>query len=203
MDQLKNYKDLWNKQEISEQWDQSELYKMMHKSSSSLVKWIFYVSLIEFAFFLLLNLVVKTDWDSYKELGLYNFIYGVNIAGYVILIVFIYLFYRNYKRIHTTQSVKELMRSILLTRKTVRIYILINLAAVTIAFIYSFYIILQEPEYEVLIEKFGLFVIWLIVLFAIVFIVSIIYLIYLLIYGYFIRKLKRNYKELSDEISDH
>lgn len=202
MDELKQYQELWSTQEISEKWDQSDLYKMMHKSSSSIVKWIFYVSVIEFAFFTILSLVLKTDWESYREFGLYNFIYGVNIAGYIILLLFIFLFYKNYKTIQSTCSVKDLMYQIIRTRKTVKIYILINLLSIVFVSIYSFYIILQSPDYEVLIEKFGLLAIWLIILFALLFIVGIIYLIYMIIYGFLIKKLKVNYKELSDEILD-
>lgn len=202
MDKLKQYKELWNTQEISEKWNQSDLYKMMHKSSSSMVKWIFYVSVLEFTFFTILSLVFKTDTDSFKELGIHKFMYIQNILGYVFLLFFIYLFYLAYRRIRITQSVKDLMQKILRTRQIVKIYILFTLLYIFIVSVYIFSIVIKSLEYEALIEKFGLLTIWAIVISALFFIIGVIYLIYMIIYGYFIRKLKTNYNELSDEILD-
>jgi hypothetical protein len=196
MEQLDQYKKVWQEQEITEKRDSATLYKMMKKNSSSLVKWIFYVSLIEFGIILFLNLLIDTDWEEYKQLGLYNFIYGVNVFSYLILGLFIFLFYRNYKNISIIESTSALMQQIIKTRKTVKYYILINLVGVVLVMIYSFSVILKTAEYEPLVEQFGNTVLWIIVLSAILFVVGVLFLIYMLVYGYFMRKLSKNYKEL-------
>lgn len=202
MDSLNKYKEVWKNQNLEHKIDLHSLNQMIHKKSSSIVKWIFYVSLFEFALVLVLNIAFKSDWDMIKAVGLYNFIKAVDVLGYVILIVFIVLFYRNYKNISVNHSTKELMYSIIKTRNTVKYYIIINLVFIAIAMFYSFNVILKNDEYEQIMEslgKNGHLLVWSVVVFAILFIVGIMYLFYSLIYGILIKKLKLNYQELIEE----
>lgn len=203
MDSLNKYKEVWQNQEMSQKIDSHSLNQMIHKRSSSIVKWIFYVSLIEFALVLVLNMTFKGDWDMIKSVGLYGFIKGVDIIGYLILVIFIILFYRNYKNISVNHSTKELMYSIIKTRKTVKYYIIINLVFMALAMFYSFNVILKSDEYEQIMDnlgKNGHLIVWSVVIFAILFIVGIMYLFYSLIYGILIKKLNHNYQELIEEV---
>jgi hypothetical protein len=54
----------------------------------------------------------------------------MNVAGYAITLLFIYLFYRNYVKISIIASTKQLMKDILSTRKQYNImfYYLIMIA---------------------------------------------------------------------------
>lgn len=203
MDSLHKYKEAWQNQQIENQLNTDSLLKMIHKSSSSIVKWIFYVSLIEFAIVVLLNILIKIDWDYYRSLGLFHFMKGVSIFGYIIFAVFIYLFYKNYKSISVHQTTKELMANILNTRKTVKYYVIINLISVAFALFYSFYVILQSEDYETLMDKIGdngHLIVWGIVIFAILFVVGLTYAFYALLYGILIHRLNDNYKELVEEV---
>lgn len=203
MDSLNKYKEVWQNQEMSQKIDSHSLNQMIHKRSSSIVKWIFYVSLIEFALVLFLNMTFKGDWDMIKSVGLYGFIKGVDIIGYLILVIFIILFYRNYKNISVNHSTKELMYSIIKTRKTVKYYIIINLVFMALAMFYSFNVILKSDEYEQIMDNLGEnghLIVWSVVIFAILFIVGIMYLFYSLIYGILIKKLNHNYQELIEEV---
>lgn len=203
MDSLNKYKEVWQNQEMSQKIDSHSLNQMIHKRSSSIVKWIFYVSLIEFALVLFLNMTFKGDWDMIKSVGLYGFIKGVDIIGYLILVIFIILFYRNYKNISVNHSTKELMYSIIKTRKTVKYYIIINLVFMALAMFYSFNVILKSDEYEQIMDDLGEnghLIVWSVVIFAILFIVGIMYLFYSLIYGILIKKLNHNYQELIEEV---
>ena len=202
MDNIDRFKEVWQNQKIDNSIDGNAIYKMIHKSSSSIVKWIFYLSLIEFGIIIFLNLFIETDWNQYKIYGLYHFMIGVSVLGYIITVLFIYLFYKNYKSISVTHSTKELIQSILKTRKTVKLYIVLNLIFIAFALLYSFYVILNSEEYLDLIEKLGTngyILIWSIVIFAILFIVGIMYAFYALLYGILIKKLNKNFKELMDE----
>ncbi len=202
MDSLNKYKTAWQNQNIENQIDSKSLNKMIYKSSSSIVKWIFYVSLMEFALIILMNLFIKTDWDFYKRYGLYHFILIVSVLGYLIAILFIILFYKNYKNISANLSTKELMQRILKTRKTVKYYVATTIISLMIAMFYSFWVILHSDDYEYIMNDLGEnghLVVWAFVIFSILFLAALLFGFYALIYGLLIKRLNKNYKELIED----
>lgn len=202
MNELNKYKEVWQNQNVDNQLDHKSLNLMIHKKSSSVVKWIFYISLIEFGLIIFLNLVIPADLEQFKAYDLYQFMRRLSIFGYILTLFFIYLFYNNYKNISVSNATKELIKSILNTRKTVKYYIFINLFIITTSLFYIFYIILQSDKYLNLMEKIGengFLIVWSIVVFAILFIVGLMLGFYLLVYGIFIKRLNQNYKELIQE----
>ncbi len=200
MENLKKYKKVWQEQEYKDnQLDSNTITKMIHRRSSSIVKWLFYISIIEFVVLTLINIFAKNDWEMLKDIGLYHFIVGISILTYIVPIIFIYLFYKNYKSISVTNNTKELIRSILKTRQTVKNYILTILALYAFAILYGFSIAIQAPEYADIIEKFGengQLIVWGIVVLFTFLALGVILLVYLLIYGILLKRLKANYKEL-------
>jgi hypothetical protein len=206
MEDLKQYKEVWKQQEYKNiQVDSDTITKMIHRKSSSIVKWIFYISLIEFVVLTLINIFVKLDKDESElaEVGLTQFMNGISILiGYIIPLIFIYLFYKNYKRISVTSTTKELIHSILKTRKTVKYYIITILGIITFTLLYSTNTILQSPEYSDILadySNYGKLLVWIIVVFFILIIDGVILLFYLLLYGILIKRLNFNYKELVKE----
>ena len=199
MEDLKQYKEAWQHQKHDDkQVNADTITKMIHRKSSSVVKWIFYISIIEFVVLTLLNIFIKTDWEELQELGLYHFLIGISIFGYIITTFFIYLFYKNYKTISVTNTAKELIESILNTRRAVKYYIITNLVIIAFSLIYSTHVILQAPEYTDIMSEYGSghILVWIIVVIFVLLFVGIILLIYLLLYGFLMRQLNQNYKEL-------
>lgn len=204
MGDLKEYKEAWKHQKHDDkQVDRDTITKMIHRRSSSTVKWIFYISIIEFAVLTLVNIFSKTDWNELglEALGLYHFMNGVSIiVGFIIPLLFIYLFYRNYKKISVTSTTKDLIQSILKTRKTVKYYILSVISIVAFTLLYSTFVILKSPEYADILTGYsidGHILAWIVVGIFILFAIGLILLFYLLLYGFLIRRLNRNYKELT------
>ena len=203
MEDLKKYRDVWQAQQYADkQLDSDTITKMIHKRSSSIVKWIFYISLIEFIVLTLINIFGKSYRNELdlEELGLYHFMVGVGFfVGYIIPLLFIYLFYKNYRSISVTSTTKELIQSILKTRKTVKYYIITILSIVTFALLYSTYVILQAPEYSEVIARYGengSLIVWGLVVLMVLIFIGIILMVYLLLYGILLKRLKVNYKEL-------
>lgn len=207
MDELDLLKKNWKEQENDfPQLSYDEIYKMLWKKSSSIVKWIFVISICELFLWAILGflLVDENYWTQMEELHLKTFTIVLNTIGYCITFVFIYLFYRNYRKISATDDAKTLMKNILKTRKTVKFYIayvLISTGLITL--IISFFTIknhqISAEAEEVAKYNFDLQD-WLIftgvsIIFLAVFL-SAIWLFYRLIYGILLRKLNRNYKEL-------
>lgn len=209
MDQLEQLKQQWNTSASTyPQYSTNELTGFLAKRSGSIVKWLFYIALIEFAVFALLSLFMY-DSDSQqhaKEVAGDAFYYGSYVLHYVVLAVFIYLFYKNYKLIDAEQPARSLMKNILKTRRTMKWYIWYNLVYImvfTVAF--SILMLLNDPAVAQMTEKlnvkntttFNIAFVGISVAIAAV-LCAVFYLIYSLIYGILLRRLHKNYEELKN-----
>ncbi|MDH3697704.1 MAG: hypothetical protein OEQ81_03505 [Flavobacteriaceae bacterium] len=184
-----------------------ELYKMTWKKSSSIVKWIFYISIIEFVFWALLNLL-SYDKDSLaleKEWHIFEFSTILTIINYIVLVFFIYMFYRNYKQIEVTDSASKLMKSILRVKRTVTQYVWFNIAIFCVSLGMFLYGSLRFGKESVQIQEaaanagnetlFWIMVVGTIII-VIAAIVALIWLFYRLLYGILLNRLRANYREL-------
>ena len=211
MEELDLLKKAWKKDTHSfEQVTETEIYKMIHKKSSSIVKWILIISILEFAFWNIISFGFMGENYIKDKYGKEIFEYVIeintifNIISYVVVIIFIYLFYKNYKRISTTNSTKQLMSDILKTRKTVQCYVWFNIVFFVIGTLILLYVqFAYDSRFSVVIEKIHNDGTHMLLYKAIgkitgfiLILVLIIWLFYRLLYGILLRKLNANYKEL-------
>ncbi len=210
MDELDLLKKDWQTKEGNlPKLSYDEIHKMTWKKSSSIVKWILIISVLELVLpNLLVLLFVGTDDWSNNDLGLMaNYYLGFNILYYAIVLYFIYQFYRRYKEISVLDNSKNLMRKIIKTRKTVKHYVIFCLAMILVFFaffIVSFYVDdnillsiegIAEKAEKVPLEKIKYAAVWVFALGGIAFAVFM-GGVYFLLYGLLLRKLKVNYSEL-------
>ncbi len=202
MDELELLKKDWNKQEaIFPKLTYNEIYQMILKKSSSMVKWIFIISVLEFLLWASLDIMVRLSgkYDNLIELGTKNISLISTIIYYSILIYFMIRFYLNYKRIQVTDSAKQLMENILKTRKTVKYYIWANigfLAVTTVAIVGYLAIFTDKYSSQSVEEEVPVFLVIIITILVIAAALGIIALFYRVIYGILTNRLKNNYKEL-------
>lgn len=207
MKELDLLKKDWQKNAAFEQVSEVEIYKMLHAKSSSVVKWILIVSILEFLFWSVLTLFLNDDkyQEKLHEYGIENLMFILNTINYLIVVLFIYLFYKNFKTISITDSTNQLMANILKTRRTVRNYIWYNLAVITISIILSMILLFyHNPQFISLLDNailkgnetiFIAITIGLSLLF-IAAVIGLFCLFYRVLYGILLRKLYANYKEL-------
>ena len=204
MEELDLLKKDWQKNIAFEQVSEVEIYKMIHQKSSSIVKWIFIISILEILLWTLISLFFNTEDYlknvKFEELDIYFKI--LTFFNYVVVIVFIYLFYKNYISISTTDSTKQLMKDILKTRKTVQCYVWYNLGMVVLGLTMGFFIAFTyNPEVSVSMEKIGhnntvMAITIMILILTVALFFGIFWLFYRLLYGILLKKLYRNYSEL-------
>lgn len=201
MDELDFLKQHWQKDQGFPKVNKEEIRNMLHKSSSSLVKWIFIISIIELFLGVLLNVFVfLSDTDPEKmpyplEL-LTNFI---DVVSYIIILYFIYSFFNSYRKIKNTNNTKELLSNILLTRKTVTYYIRFNIYMILVGLgITALRMIWEEDVFHKSVGHNILFFTFLgIVIFLIGWaMIAFVKWIYKLIYIRLVKKLEKNYEEL-------
>ncbi|MFC4633090.1 hypothetical protein ACFO3O_04185 [Dokdonia ponticola] len=197
VDELELLKKEWQKQEGTlPKLSKQEIYPMLLKKSSSIVKWIFIISMLEFLFWVVLTFSFGgEDTKQFeKEHGLQTFDTILPILHIAALVFFVFWFYRNYKRIETTDSSKVLLENIIKTRKTVKYYIWFSMAFLAVSAMIAFVISMQNDPGDFADRSMTVLVLQ----FAAV--ISVIMLImwgfYKMIYGILMRRLDRNYREL-------
>lgn len=207
MDELEFLKKDWKKQGADfPKLTYMEIYKLIHKKSSSIVKWIFIICIVEFLFWGLISLCIpESTFAIYEKFNLKTFLFVTQSLHYVVVFVFIYLFYKNYKTISVVDNTGLLMKNILKTRKTVNYYVYYNLILYILLSIVLNAVMFSHPD--ILIESYlpknatldtdkfltVMIAVQIVVLFTMC---AIIWAYYRIIYGILLKKLNRNYKEL-------
>jgi hypothetical protein len=209
MDELDLLKKDWKKQESSyPKLSYNEIYKMIHKKSSSIVKWIFIICIAEFLFWGIINLMLPEGFfDIYEKFHLKTFLTVSYVIHYIVVVGFIYIFYKNYKTIYVIDNTNLLMRKILKTRKIVNYYVYYNIGLyIILSLIFNFVMFsnsetlldVMNPDH-LEIDKEKIFTILLIAqIVAFVLMCGILWLYYRIIYGILLKKLNKNYKELEN-----
>ncbi|WP_299013704.1 hypothetical protein [uncultured Polaribacter sp.] len=198
MDLLENYKKAWdNQSKETDKLNSVEIYKLAKSKSSSIVKWIFIIGILEFVILNSMYFFVDMDaaYAEYKKLGLYNFVFYSQFFAYAIIFYFLFQFYRNYKRISVSDSTKVLMKKIIQTRKSVKNYVIFNLGYMALI---MFIVVVAEINLNIDdISAKQILLVLLLSLVVCLVLLGCLLLFYQLLYGFLLRKLKRNYKELA------
>ncbi len=208
MDELEILKKDWKTRTgLNPSYSYETLYTMLFKKSTSIVKWIFIISIMELVFWLGIYFITpKSTYEILVSLGADTLMIYLNSIHYIIVFGFIYYFYKNYTSIKVTDNTTTLMSSILKTRKTVRNFVIYNLIAfaVTILIINGFYYTQSDLLIEIMSKSYGViedksrFLTYFFtaqIIFSIVMIL-LLALFYRIVYGILLKKLKRNYLEL-------
>ena len=207
MDELDLLKKDWKKQDADyPKLTYNEIYRLIHKKSSSIVKWLFIICIAEFVFWGGINLLIPESYfEIYEKFHLRTLLNISYIVHYTVSIGFIYLFYKNYNAICIIDSTSLLMKKIIKTRKTVNYYVYYN---IILTIILSFIVnIIMFSDANLLVEVFNpdnkpidadnFFNILLIAqIVSLVVMVGLLWLYYRIIYGILLKKLNKNYKEL-------
>jgi len=209
-DELELLKKDWQKKEIAvPKLSYADIHKMIWKKSSSIVKWILIISILEFALPHLLYLVPswKDGMQVYENIGVSKYFLGLSIFSYVVAAYFIFQFYQRFKEISVLDSSKNLMQKIIKTRKTVKHYVIFSLSMImvtVIVMVIGIYLSedvsaafpeLREGLAKITPEKLRITLMLTIGIFGVL-LTLFMGGIYFLLYGLLLRKLNRNYKEL-------
>ncbi|HSD07524.1 hypothetical protein [Flavobacterium sp.] len=212
MKELDLLKKDWKKNSDSfAQVSEKEIYTMIHKRSSSIVKWIFIVSIIELGLGLFSGLVLSfTKYDEknielIKHLKIYSYYIVTTILFYIVVLYFIFRFYTMYRKIAVDDNTKKLISTILKTRKVVKQYIAFNLSFFAVFIIvfggYFFHegylegaskngVVHPEMPLNIALISFVVLIL------ATAICTFAFWLIYKLIYGILLKRLQNNYEEL-------
>ena len=208
MEELDILKKDWNKEDSRyPKLSYDDIYKMILKKSSSIVKWIFIISILEFVFWTVISFALK-DADFNKKFESYNaqnIMVPFMILGYLILAYFFYKFFMNYRTISVTDNAKRLMENILRTRRTVKQYVAFNLIYLVVSAFLVLGIEMNRDETMIatinkaaangeLLKFYAITIISVTLVLAII--IGLFLVFYYLIYGLLLKRLNTNYREL-------
>ena len=201
MKELEDLKNKWAKQDFSQSYSKEEIKGFLQKKSTHSIKWIFYLSIVEFVLYLSFPLLVPNyikSFDYYKSLNLLEFSIVTTVLGYVSLLYFMWHFFQNYKKISVANSIKDHLSAILNTRRAVNQYFYFNVAILIIFTIVVLVAALERDKNMIALqeENNSLLLIIFIIGLLIAIILGLFGLLYYFVYGRFLRPLKNNEKEL-------
>ncbi|PIB25285.1 hypothetical protein [Maribacter sp. 4G9] len=209
-DELDLLKRDWQKKEVNlPKLSYSDIHKMIWKKSSSIVKWILIISILEFALPHLLYLLpsMQEGMEVYRKIGVSKYLFWASVITYAVIFYFIFQFYQRFKEISVLDSSKNLMRKIIRTRRTVKHYVifslsmvLVNVLIMVVGIALSDSVLSAFPELK---DKLGHISpdnlkVTLMLSVGIFGIVLTFFMggVYFLLYGLLLRKLHKNYREL-------
>ncbi|WP_428070068.1 beta-carotene 15,15'-monooxygenase [Chryseobacterium gambrini] len=213
---LDSFKKTWQEQPVQEKYDYNEILQMLNKKSRNYVKYIFWISVIEFLFFTLIglfyiiqgkesnsfiNILTKLGVQRTSELeNTFDNIYLVlKVLSLAITAYFVFKFYQNYKVIKIEENLKRFILKIIKFKKTVNAFILINIALlITFTSIFTIFVfyILNTQNVEITNSTLIGFIAGIIISTA--FTVIMVWLYYRIVYGIIIKKLDKNLTQLKE-----
>lgn len=209
-DELELLKKDWQKKEFDvPKLSYDEIHKMIWKKSSSIVRWILIISILEFTVPHLLYLLpsMREGMEIYDNIGVSKYLVVLSGFTYLIAFYFIFQFYKRFKEISVLDNSKNLMKKIIKTRKTVKYYVIFSLSMIMVTIIIMVIgvylndnIVNAFPELKdslanISPEKLKITIMMSIGIFGVI-LTLIMGGIYFLLYGLLLRKLKQNYSEL-------
>ncbi|AZA75266.1 beta-carotene 15,15'-monooxygenase [Chryseobacterium indoltheticum] len=213
---LDSFKKTWQEQPVKPKYDNNEILKMLNKKSRNYMKYIFWISVIEFLFFSVLGvfyLIQSNESDSFlsilEKMGVHkdsqlvakldNIYLIVKILSLVVTGFFVLKFYQNYRKIKIEEDLKLFIIRIITFKKTVNAFILTNIGLLLVlmsAFIgFTFYII-NIQNIEVSNSTLIGFLVGIII--GTILCVSLIWVYYRLVYGIIMSRLDKNLSQLKE-----
>ncbi|MCY0979402.1 beta-carotene 15,15'-monooxygenase [Chryseobacterium wangxinyae] len=213
---IDSFKKTWQEQPVEPKYNNDEILQMLNKKSRNYVKYIFWISVVEFVLFTIFGLFLilqnkesNTFLTSLQRLGVEKNDEMQNILDNIYLIIkictlfitgyFVIRFYKNYRKIKVEEDLKEFISRIISFKKTVNAFILINIlivvvftSALTIFGIYS----IKNQNSALANSSILAFIISFII--STVLCVVLIWAYYRLVYGILIKRLDKNLVQLKE-----
>lgn len=202
----------WQKKEVHlPQLTYTDIQQMIWKRSSSIVRWILVISILEFTLphlvYLLPSVRSNEGFMIYEVLGISKILFVISLVYYLVALYFIFQFYRRFREISVLENSKTLMGKIIKTRRTVKHYVVFALSTIVLFVMVTLVGIYMTDDLAILFPEMAdslknldpnrlkTTLLGTIALFGTIFTV-LMGAIYFLLYGLLLRKLKQNYQEL-------
>lgn len=213
---IDDFKKTWQEHEVRPKYGNSEILEMLNHKSRNYVKYILWISVVEFLFFAGLSVfyIFRTEESNsfisaMERLGVRNTpklqhefaqLYNILKAlSFLITGFFVVRFYQNYRRINLEANLKKFILQIMIFRRTVNHFILANILLLIIfTGILTLFIFRTLSAQDITLEQPTLLGFLTGIGIATLISVGLIWLYYRIVYGIIMKKLGRNLNQLKD-----
>ena len=211
---LDDLKKTWQQEPVQPKYNTSEIEMMLNKSSRNYVKYILWISILEFLLIFGANLYYtylgEETADLTKVLGklgidnseefkrtLTQIYFVLKVVSLSMTAVFIYCFYQNYRKINVESNLKKLILQIIRFKKTVQLFILANIILLIVfSLILGIYIFTVFSQQNIELTNATLFGFFTGLLVTVGISVILIWVYYQVVYGFILKRLGRNLDQL-------
>ncbi|AZA80447.1 beta-carotene 15,15'-monooxygenase [Chryseobacterium lactis] len=213
---LDSFKKTWQEQPVQPKYDNQEILQMLNRKSRNYVKYIFWISVIEFLFFSVLGLFYffqEEESESFRKMlerfgaqeapeveTNFGHVYlGIKILSLLITAYFVLKFYQNYRKIKIEENLKGLITRIISFKKTVNAFILISIVLLivfTIILIAFIFYTLNSQNIESSSSNITIMIVKIAI--STLLTVSLIWGYYRIVYGIILRRLSENLQQLKE-----
>lgn len=204
----------WQKQDVQSKYGAGDIEQMLNHKSRNYVKYIYWISLLEFLVILLANayyyfvndssdsvshILEKMNISNSKEIiTKYDNLYLImKVLSFVITGVFVVLFYINFKKIKVESNLKKFILQIIRFKKTVNAFILVNIGLIVgFILIFGVYFMKLQSHTTLKSSTFTGLIVGFILAAAIG--VGLLWLYYKLVYGIILNRLSYNLEQLKE-----
>ena len=211
---LDDLKKTWQQEPVQPKYNTSEIEMMLNKSSRNYVKYILWISILEFLLIFGANLYYtylgEETADLTKVLGklgidnseefkqtLTEIYFVLKVVSLSMTAIFIYCFYQNYRKINVESNLKKLILQIIRFKKTVQLFILANIILLIVfSLILGIYIFSVFSQQNIELTNSTMFGFFTGLLVTVGISVVLIWLYYRVVYGFILRRLGKNLDQL-------
>ena len=211
---LDDLKKTWQEQEVQEKYGNSDILEMLNKKSRNYVKYILWISIAEFLFFLAVSvfylfstddtnsfltiierLGVKKNYELEKDFSHLYFV--LKVISLCVTLFFVVKFYLNYRKINIEANLKKFILQIINFRKTVNLFILTNIMLlIFFTATLTFFVFRTLTSQDIHLDNPTLTGFLLGIVFTTLLSVALIWVYYRIVYGIIMRRLGKKLKEL-------
>ena len=211
---LDDFKKTWQQEPVQPKYNTSEIELMLNKSSRNYVKYILWISIVEFILIFgvnlyytylgeetadLTNVLGKLGIDNSEDFKntLTQIYLVLKIVSLSMTAAFIYFFYQNYRKINVESNLKKLILQIIRFKKTVQLFILANIVLLIVfSLILGIYIFSVFSQQNIELTNSTMFGFFTGLLVTVGISVVLIWLYYRVVYGFILKRLGRNLDQL-------
>jgi len=211
---LDDFKKTWQQEPVQPKYNTSEIELMLNKSSRNYVKYILWISIVEFILIFgvnlyytylgeetadLTNVLGKLGIDNSEDFKntLTQIYLVLKIVSLSMTAAFIYFFYQNYRKINVESNLKKLILQIIRFKKTVQLFILANIILLIVfSLILGIYIFSVFSQQNIELTNSTMFGFFTGLLVTVGISVVLIWLYYRVVYGFILKRLGRNLDQL-------
>lgn len=213
---LDSLKKTWQEQPVQDKYNDNEILTMLNRNSRNYMKYIFWISVAEFAIFSVFGLyyfIQGNENNSFlillEKLGIhknpeieYNLdaiYFTVKIITLIVTGYFVIKFYKNYRKIKVDEDLKNFITRILNFKKTVNAFIITNIILfVMFTLTLTLFVLYTISSQNLILESSTITGFILGFALSTVICVLLIWCYYRLVYGIIMTKLNRNLNQLKE-----